>query len=345
MSDKPLLIAAPFPQVWSRLFSKGDRNRLNELVSVKYLGDDPVPDKEIDALIPDAVAIAGQPDLPQARLERAQKLKVIFGIEGNFYQNIDYDYCFRNGIRVLNCGPVYGLPVAEMALEFALNVARGVHREDRRFRAGTERYLAEACGDSILLSGAEVGFIGFGNLGRALRPLLEPFRCRIKVYDPWLPDSLIYEHGCQPAGLDEVLSTSTFIFVLAGVTTENQGFLGARQFDLIRPGSIFLLMSRAAVIDFDEFVKRVAAGQFKAATDVFPQEPMPKDHPVRDVDELLLSPHRAGGIPYAFHSIGQMLVDDLDLILRGLPPIRMQVAQPETVERFSSKPADQVIGK
>jgi phosphoglycerate dehydrogenase-like enzyme len=89
----------------------------------------------------------------------------------------------------------------------------------------------------------------------------------------------------------------------------------------------------------------VAAGQFKAATDVFPQEPMPKDHPVRDVDELLLSPHRAGGIPYAFHSIGQMLVDDLDLILRGLPPIRMQVAQPETVERFSSKPADQVIGK
>ena len=94
------------------------------------------------------------------RLERAQKLKVIFSIEGNFYQNIDYDYCFRNGIRVLNCGPVYGLPVAEMALEFALNVARGVHREDRRFRAGTERYLAEilarpkfAPRSRILLSG------------------------------------------------------------------------------------------------------------------------------------------------------------------------------------------------
>ena len=91
-----------------------------------------------------------------------------------------------------------------------------------------------------------MGFIGFSNLERALRPLLEPFRCRIKVYDPWLPDSLIYEHGCEPAGLYEVLSTSTFIFVLAGVTTENRGFLGGRQFDLIRPGSIFLLMSRWA---------------------------------------------------------------------------------------------------
>jgi phosphoglycerate dehydrogenase-like enzyme len=345
MSDKPLLVAAPYPQIWSRIFSEQDLNRLKDLVNVKYLGDGPAPDEEIDALIPDAVAIAGQPDLPRARLERAQKLKVIFSIEGNFYQNIDYDYCFRNGIRVLNCGAAYALPVAEMALEFALNVARGVHREDRRFRIGTERYLGEACGDSILLTGAEVGFIGFGNLGRALRPLLEPFRCRIKVYDPWLPDSLIYEHGCQPAGLDEVLSTSTFIFVLAGVTMENQGFLGARQFDLVRPGSIFLLMSRAAVVDFDEFVKRVAAGQFKAATDVFPQEPMPKDHPVREVDELLLSPHRAGGIPQAFQSIGKMLVDDLDLILRSLPPSRMQPAQPETVKRFSSKPADPAIGK
>ena len=345
MTDKPLLLAAPYPQIWSRIFSEEDLNRLHGLVDVKYLGDGPASDDEIDAVISDVVAIAGQPDLPRERLERAHKLKLIFNVEGNFYQNIDYGTCFRNGIRVLNCGAAYALPVAEMALGFALNVARGVHREDRRFRVGTERYLGEACADSVLLTDSDVGLIGFGALGRALRPLLEPFHCRIKIYDPWLPESLIREHGCEPVTLDELLSTSTFIFVLAGVTVENQGFLGARQFDLLRPDAIFLLMSRAAVVDFDEFVQRVAAGQFRAATDVFPLEPMPKDHPVRKADELLLSPHRAGGIPQAFQTIGAMLVDDLDLVLRGLPPVRMQQAQPETVRRFYSKPADPAIGK
>ena len=79
-------------------------------------------------------------------------------------------------MHVLGCGPAYATAVAEYALGLALDLARGISREDRAFRAGRERYVSASTADSILLTGATVGLIGYGNLGRALHPLLQPFR-------------------------------------------------------------------------------------------------------------------------------------------------------------------------
>ena len=104
-------------------------------------------------------------------------------------------------------------------------------------------------------------------------PLLAPFGCQIKAYDPWVSAHFMAGFGVAAASLDEVLSTSHVIVVFASVTSENQGFLGKREFELIPPGSIFLLMSRAAVVDFPEFLRQVESGRFRAATDVFPVSP------------------------------------------------------------------------
>ena len=122
------------------------------------------------------------------------------------------------------------------------------------------------------------------------------------------------------------------------MTSENEGFLDDRALSLIRPGSAFLLMSRAAVVDFDAFVRRVSAGQFRAATDVFPEEPVAADDPVRKVEGLLLSAHRTGGMVEAFHDIGRLVVSDAELVLRGLPPVSCIRAEPETVGLMRSKP-------
>ena len=75
--------------------------------------------------------------------------------------------------------------------------------------------------------------------------------------------------------------------MFASVTTENQGFIGKREFELMRPGTAFLLMSRAAVVDFPEFIRQVESGRIVAATDVFPKEPVDADDPVRHVEGLL----------------------------------------------------------
>jgi phosphoglycerate dehydrogenase-like enzyme len=233
---------------------------------------------------------------------------------------------------------VFAQTVAEMALGMMLDLARGIAAADRAFREGREVYGLESNTDSFLIKGQPVGLIGFGDLGRAFRRLLAPFECPVKVYDPWLPNLLIRDHGCMPAGLDEVLGTSRIIAVFASVTSDNQAMLGRERLALIRQGSLFLLMSRAAVVDFEALVECVALGRFKASTDVFPEEPWPADHPVRKLDGMLLSAHRAGALDQVFKRIGELVLADLALILNGLPPVMCKRAEPETVARLRSMP-------
>jgi len=239
---------------------------------------------------------------------------------------------------VLGCGPAYAQAVAELSLGLALDIARGISREDRAFRHGTEHYVADGNEDSILLRGSTIGLLGFGNLGRALHRLLQPFDAQIRVFDPWLPDAVLRQAGVQPAGLEETIRESRFLFVLATVTAESEHLLGARELDLVPAGGRLVLASRAAVADFDALLERLRAGRFHAAIDVWPEEPMPADSPFRALDGLVFSGHRAGGIPQAFTEIGDMVLDDLAQIERGLPPVRMQVAARELVGRYRNRP-------
>ncbi len=334
-NETPLVLLDTAPQPVERLFTAEARGKLEQNFTVVDCGNDP---GRLDELLPQAFAIVGQPDLPAERLNRADQLRVIMNVEGNFYPNIDYPLAFARGVRVLGCGPAYAQAVAEYALGLALDLARGISREDRAFREGRERYLGDGNADAILLQGSDVGLVGFGNLGRALQPLLAPFRPRIRGYDPWLPASVLAEAGVEPASLAEVLD-SQFVFVLAAVTAENQRLLDGPRLDQLRPGARVVLVSRAAMIDYDALVDRVGRGDFLAAVDVWPQEPMPADHPARQLEGLLLSAHRAGGIPAAFARIGDLVLDDLLLLARGVAPLRMQAAAPELVGRYRNKPA------
>lgn len=331
---RPLVVLSAAPRSIDQIFRPGRFEEFNEEFDV-VIDDDFT---RLDELLPDVFAIVGQPDLPLDRIERAARLKALVNIEGNFFPNVDYPACFARGVRVLGCGPVYAQPVAEYALGLALDLCRGISREDHAFRAGTEGWVSDSTADSVLLTGADVGLIGFGNLGRALRPLLAPFHPVLRCYDPWLPNSVINEHQMIPAGLHEVLAQSQVTFVLATVTGESTHLLGPAELDAIPTGGRLVLVSRAAVVDFDALLDRVADGRFVAAIDVWPHEPMPPDHRARRLSGLVLSAHRAGGIPSAFHNIGEMVIDDLRLLDAGLPPVRLQVAAPELVGRYRNRP-------
>ena len=113
---------------------------------------------------------------------------------------------------------------------------------------------------------------------------------------------MIAEHGATPSSLPELLETSDFVFVLATVTAESEHLLGAAELDRVRPGARLVLVSRAAVVDYDALLDRVADGRFLAGVDVWPTEPVPADHPARSLEGLVLSAHRAGGIPAAFRA-------------------------------------------
>jgi phosphoglycerate dehydrogenase-like enzyme len=337
----PKILLAPAPRKVAEIFSDHDLARLKAIGELTIHESAPFPDDLFNEIASDLQMILGQIDLPESRLRKAGSLKAIFNVEGNFLPNIDYDYCFAHKIRVLNISPVFAEPVAEAALGMAIDLARGITLSDRNFRRGREEYGLAANRSAFSLFRQDVGFVGFGDLARAILPLLRPFSCRIRAYDPWLSAELLQTLECEPASLEDVLRHSQVIFVVAGATTQNQGFLGAKQFALMQPDSALILVSRAAVVDFDAMLDFAARGAIRVATDVYPQEPLPAAHTARQNENTLLCAHQAGALETAIKRIGKMVVSDAELIARGLPPVLCKPAQPETVLSFRSRPVNQ----
>ncbi len=335
---RPLILVDPLPRTLDLICDAATRRKLEKLARIVAHESSAMPGNMLEELLPEAVILVGQTAMPEARLRKARNLRAIINVETNFTDNIDYDYCFAHGIHVLTPGSAFADSVAESALGMAIDLGRGITLADRAMRHGTEAYGLDGNSESYSLIGATVGLIGFGDLARSFHRLVQPFNCPIKVFDPWVPDYVLGKYHCQPASLDEVLSTSKFIIVFAGVTSENAGFLGREKLGLIQKDASFLLMSRAAVVDFPVLLEFVRAGRFRAATDVFPVEPVLPDDPVRSVEGLLLSAHRTGGMIGALHDIGAQMVADIELILKGLPPVVCRKALRETVARFRSKP-------
>ena len=338
---RPLIVIDPDPRALREIFEEGLWRRLmglGEVIVHEQAGR--MPEKAFEAALPEMELLIGQSDMPKERLDRAPKLRAIINVETNFLQNVDYETCFQRGVHVLAPGSAFARPVAEMTLGLAIDLCRGITASDRAMRAGREKWLLPGADVAFSLYGASVGLIGFGDLARAFLPLLGPFGCQVKAYDPWVSDHFMAGFGVKAASLEEALRTSRVIVVFAAVTSENQGFLGPREFEMIAPGSVFLLMSRAAVVDFPAFLRAVESGRFRAATDVFPVEPAPRDDPAREVEGLVLSPHRAGAMPDALLEIGRQTVADAELILKGLPPLSCRRAQRETVARSRSKPIE-----
>jgi phosphoglycerate dehydrogenase-like enzyme len=334
------IFLAPEPRAIRDIFDQSDLARLRALGDVHVHESGPVTDALFDEKVATADIIMGQFDLPESRLKRIPSLRAVFNVEGNFLPNIDYDYCFRNSIRVLSTSPVFAEPVAEAALGMAIDVARGISKSDRQFRDGTEEYGLAANVEAFSLYRQDVGLIGLGDLGKAIVPLLRPFGCRIRAYDPWLPAGYVTSLGCEAASLHEVLKRSRLVIVVAGVTSQNQGFLGEREFAAMEKGSGLVLMSRAAVVDFDAMLDFADRGHFRVASDVFPEEPVPPSHRARRTRNVILCAHQAGALDAAIKQIGKLAVGDAELIARGLPPVLCKLAQPETVKLLRSKPIE-----
>jgi phosphoglycerate dehydrogenase-like enzyme len=336
MTTKPRVVLDPHFRTMQEIFSPADLARLHAIVQVSWGRDEVMPRDAARAALEDAIAIVSAGwrygDLPAD----TGNLRAIIDVSGGFPQTLDYARCFANGIRVLSAAPAFGPQVAEMALGMALAASREIVAGDRAMRAGDERWLHAGNATTFLLYGRPVGFIGFGSIARCLRPLLAPFGCPISVYDPWLGEGYLRSQGVTPLALDQLLRTSQVIFVLATPSAENRALLSRDLLAQIQPDAVLVLISRAHVVDFDALTDFVLERRFKAAIDVFPVEPLPADHPIRQAPGAVLSAHRAGSVKQGLWEIGRMVVDDIEAIVQGLPPQRLQLAQPELIGRFTA---------
>ncbi|MEM9010950.1 MAG: NAD(P)-dependent oxidoreductase [Pseudomonadota bacterium] len=326
--SRPLILLDPYPRTEAMVWTDDTRAEVEAMARVVSRFGSRAPDTLVEEVLPEVTIIVGQTPMPTERLARAPNLRAILNVKANWEPNVDYAAAQARGIHVLSAAPAMAPAVAEMALGQAIALGRGTVAADLAMRAGEERYGIAGNGGASTLYGARVGLVGFGNLGRALVPLLAPFGCEISAHDPWVSTGHLRRHGVTPATLEEVLAESEVLFLLAGVTTENEGFLSRERLETIREGASVLLISRAEIVDFDVLVALADAGRFCAAIDVYPEEPVPADAPVRQARNVLLSAHLAGGMEASYARIRAMMVEDIAQILAGRPPMAMQRAEP-----------------
>jgi len=339
IKKKPKIILDPYPRTTDLLFSKKNQAYLKNNYKL-VLAPKNIKSKKgfYSKEIINTEYIIGQPELDKNLLKNANKLKAIFNVEGNFMQNMDYNICFKKGIHVLSTSPVFTQPVAEMGIGLLLSIARSIHIAHSDFINNKEKYGSKISRKNFLIKNKKFGIIGYGDLAKSLMPIIKSFSDKIYAFDPWVPNKIMEDDKVIKIKLNKLLKTCDIIFVLTSVTSTNKEMLNYKTLNLMKNNSVILLLSRAAVINFEDLYKFLKKREVFACIDVFPKEPFHKNHKLRKLKNIIFSPHRAGAMDVAFKQMGEILIEDLKLLDKNLPPRVCKRAEIETVTRLQSMP-------
>lgn len=247
--------------------------------------------------------------------------------------DIDYSAVFRNNISVTHTGNVFSISVAEMALGMFLASYRRItdHNEVLHTEEGKE---AEPVLSNREAYGKTAGIIGLGSIGRRLAFLLNSIGMRVIAYDPYLREQSNDSLDVTFVDLPDLLRRSDGVFVAASPAPDNKHLLNGPMLDLIRSDAVLVSVSRAWLIDHDQLINRLQARRFRAALDVFPIEPLPLGDPLRRLDNVILTPHRAGGTMEARRRMGWDFIKDLEGFIKGNQPSQnFYVSQQIAIER------------
>ncbi len=332
---KPLLILDQYFRLVDELFRPTAYARLSRLTDIVGGDDKPMPRDEIEAHLAEAeFLVAARPTLSAGEIERASKLRATIEVSGAFNPGLDYEACFERGIEVLSSMPGFRFAVAEMAAGMMIAGARGLVTEHEAFREGNENWVADMPGRDFSLYRQTIGFVGYGMIARECHRLIAAFNPVVRAYDPWLEASGADVADVELGPLETVLHTSNVLVIAASPTDQNRGLITDAHIRMLPDGALVALISRAHLVDFPALMAEANSGRIKVATDVYPEEPVAVDDPLRGYPNVILSPHRAAAVPGGRHPIGDMIVADIEAILDGRPERQLKRADPETVRNM-----------
>jgi phosphoglycerate dehydrogenase-like enzyme len=270
---------------------------------------------EVDGL----VVCHGSPRIGAEILAAAPKLRVVGELEGDrFAARIDLEAAQVHGVRVVDTtnGSSYG--VAEWALGMMLIATRNAGELFRAMATGDWRPEPSAPAFARFeLTGKRVGMIGLGIIGRRLVQLLQPFRCAISAHDPYVPKEVADVLGVRLTSLDHVLADSDVIVCVAPLTPKTRGMVGQRELALIKSGSALVNVSRGPIFEPTATIERLRRGDLAAAFDVWDPEPIPPDSPIRQLANVVLTPHISSQTKDGRGRFFKLMVDELDRFFHG----------------------------
>lgn len=244
----------------------------------------------------------------------APRLKVI-SKWGTGIDSIDSQAAERLGIQVCRTPNAFTLPVADSVLGYMLAFARRLPWMDRDIKSGEWHKIP-----GVSLSEKTLGVVGVGNIGKAVIRRVRAFGMRILGSDiiEIAPD-FILENGVEMTSLEDLLRRADFVSLNTDLNPTSYHLINASTLAMMKPGAVLINTSRGPVVEEAALIAALQANRIGgAALDVFETEPLPPDHPLLSMDNVMLAPHNANSSPAAWERVHQNTVRNLLLGL-GIP--------------------------
>ena len=307
-----VLVSAPYMQLvldrFRHLFRERDielvvppvKERMEEGDLLKWVGD-------IDG------AICGDDRFTERVLRAAPRLKVI-SKWGTGIDSIDKEACQRLGIALRNTPNAFTEPVADSVLGYILCFARRIPWVSQEMRKGKWEKIS-----GVSLKECVLGIIGVGNVGKAVARRAKAFGMRLLGHDLVdMPSDFIVETGIEMVSKNDLLREADFVSLNCDLNPSSFHLMGEMEFTQMKSTAVLINTARGPIVDEKALIHALEKGKIAgAALDVFEDEPLPKESPLRRMDNVLLAPHNANSSPEAWERVHWSTINNLFEVLLG----------------------------
>ena len=288
------------------------------------------PDAELVALQckteEDVITLAGDADvllnqyapMNERVISQLKNCKAIIRY-GIGVDTVDLDAAAKHGIWVCNV-PDYGVDeTSNQTIAMILAMARKlpvIHADVRRGN------WSLSCGKPMhRFAGSTLGFVGLGRIATAVLKKLQPFSLKMIAYDPYLNPAKAEELGVELVSFEELLRRSDYVTIHCPATAQNRHMFSDAAFALMKPTAYLINCARGAIVDTNALIAALQAGKIAgAALDVIEKEPIEKDNPLLEMDNVIIASHFGGYSEEAIVSLQTKAAQEAVNILAGNRP-------------------------
>ncbi|MGQ9524466.1 MAG: hydroxyacid dehydrogenase [Armatimonadota bacterium] len=251
-------------------------------------------------------------------LDRARELRFVAYSAGSV-KPVVTDAFWERGIRITSCAPAIAVDVAETTLGLMLVSIKKIWQYNRYTHQGG--WLADApFGPPLEMKDKTIGIVGASHVGRRVMELLRAFEVSILLYDPYCSAEKAKSMGAEKVDLDELMARSDIVSLHAPITEQTHHMINARNLALMKEGAILINTARGWLIDEQALIAELRKGRIFACLDVTDPEPPAKDSPLRQLDNVVLTPHIAGPVTDCTR-LGRRAVEEVRRFFSGEPPL------------------------
>jgi len=276
-----------------------------------------LPEAELLPLIAEveAMVVRSETKITRKVIEAAPKLRVV-GRAGVGVDNVDVEAATQRGIVVMNTPSGNTISTAELTFSMLMALARKIPQAHASMKAGEWNRKSFS---GVELYNKTLGILGMGRIGTEVARRAIVFGMRVLAYDPYLTPSRANALQVELVELDEIFARCDFITVHMPMSDETKGMINAAAFAKMKQGVRVLNCARGGIINEKDLYDAVKSGKVAgAALDVYETEPLPKDFPLRELPQVIMTPHLGASTEEAQENVGIEVAEAItDYLLNG----------------------------